>query len=148
MRSVLCVLVGLGVLTAGLALRCGTVSAADEPVKDSVKGSVTGKVFELRIYKANPGKLDAVNARFRDHTCKLFEKHGIAMVGFWIPTDGEETLYYIVSFPSVEAQKKAWEEFRADPEWIKAKADSEKEGVLVEKVTSKNLKAVDYSPIK
>jgi hypothetical protein len=110
-----------------------------------------GNVFELRIYKANPGKLPALHARFRDHTCALFKKHGMEIVGFWTPTEGPEaqdTLYYLLVFPSVEAQQRAWKDFRADPEWIKAKADSEKAGVLVKEVQTKNLKAADYSPLR
>ncbi len=109
-----------------------------------------GKVYELRIYKANPGKLEALHARFRDHTCALFRKHGIELVGFWTPTQGEEskdTLYYIIAFPNAEAQKKAWQAFQTDPVWKKAKSDSEKEGVLVGKVQSTFLKATDYSPL-
>ena len=110
-----------------------------------------GKVYELRVYHANPGKLDALHARFRDHTCKLFQKHGMELVGFWTPIQGEQakdTLYYIVAFPNAEAQKKAWQTFRDDPDWKKAKADSETEGVLVNKVDSTNLKATDYSPLR
>jgi hypothetical protein len=133
----------LGVVFAGTAVLRTAISAADAPS--------TGKVYELRVYKTNPGKLEALHARFRDHTCTLFKKHGIELVGFWTPTEGNEandTLYYIVAFPSVEAQKQAWKAFKSDPEWIKAKADSEKEGVLVKEVQSKNLKATDYSPIR
>ncbi len=110
-----------------------------------------GKLYELRVYHASPGKLEALNARFREHTCKLFQKHGMEVVGFWTPTEGDEakdTLIYILAFPSVEAQKKAWQAFRADPEWIKAKADSETEGSLTTKVESKNMKATDYSPLR
>ena len=110
-----------------------------------------GKVYELRIYHAEPGKLDALNARFRNHTCKLFQKHGIELIAFWNPIEGDEakdTLYYIVAFPSVEAKNKAWEDFRADPEWIQAKADSEKDGKLVTKVESKLLRPTDYSPMR
>jgi hypothetical protein len=117
----------------------------------AAEDAATGKVYELRIYKTNPGKLDALNARFRDHTCTLFKKHGIELVGFWIPIAGEEaadTLYYIVAFPSADAQKKAWKEFQADPDWKKAKADSEKDGVLVKEVISKTMKATDYSPMR
>ena len=72
------------------------------------------------------------------------------VVGFWTPMQGEEaknTLYYILAFPSADAQKKAWQEFRSDPEWTKVKAESEKEGVLVNKVDSTNLKPTDYSPL-
>jgi hypothetical protein len=92
-----------------------------------------------------------LNKRFRDHTCHLFKKHGIEMIGYWTPTKGEEsknTLVYLVVFPSEEAQKKAWAAFSADPEWKEAKAASEKDGVLVKQVISKNLKATDYSPMK
>ena len=105
----------------------------------------------MRIYKANPGKLEALHARFRDYTCKMFKKHGMELVGFWTPTEGDEakdTLIYIVAFPNVEAQKKAWQAFWDDPEWKKVKADSEKDGVLVKEIKSTNLKATDYSPIR
>ncbi|MHB0961161.1 MAG: NIPSNAP family protein [Pirellulaceae bacterium] len=132
-----------GVIAAGLGLFVVSVIAEDKPVAT--------KVYELRVYKTNPGKLDALHARFRDHTCKLFQKHGIELVGFWTPSEGDDakdTLIYIVAFPSVEAQKQAWEAFRADPDWQKAKADSEKDGVLVKNVTSQNLTATDYSPAK
>jgi hypothetical protein len=132
----------LSVLLAGLLPSMPAV-AADAPS--------SGKVYELRVYHTNPGKLEALHARFRDHTCQLFKRHGIELIGFWTPMQGEEaksTLYYIIAFPSIEAQKKAWQAFRSDPEWIKAKAESEKEGVLVKKVDSTNLQAADYSPLK
>jgi len=133
------VLAIVGVILVG----SGTVSAADT--------APPGKVYELRIYKTNPGKLDALHARFSNHTCKLFARHGIELVGFWTPAEGDEaqdTLIYLVAFPSAEAQQKAWKAFRDDPEWQKAKADSEKDGVLVKEVQSKNLKAACYSPIR
>jgi hypothetical protein len=143
MRTLMSLSVVLGIVLAGTMLFPACVSAAETPP--------SGKVYELRVYYANPGKLEALHARFRDHTCKLFQKHGIEVVGFWTPAQGEEakdTLYYIVAFPSAEAQKKAWQAFRDDPDWVKAKADSEKEGVLVKKVDSTNLKATDYSPLR
>ena len=143
MRMQLQISLMFGVMFIGMAAHSARVSAAD--------GHDSGKVYELRVYHANPGKLEALHARFRDHTCKLFKKHGIELVGFWTPMQGEEaknTLYYIIAFPSVEAQKKAWQAFRSDPEWTKVKADSEKEGVLVNKVDSTNLKATDYSPLR
>jgi hypothetical protein len=133
----------LGILAAGAVLCSRQASAADTPAKE--------RVFEARIYKTNPGKLDALHARFRDHTCKLFKKHGIEVIGFWTPVGGEEandTLVYLLAFPSVAAQEKAWKEFKSDPDWIKAKADSEKDGVLVKEVTSKNLRPTDYSPLR
>jgi hypothetical protein len=143
MKTLLSVSVVLGMLFTGTLLLSGRASAADTPP--------AGKVYELRVYHTNPGKLEALHARFRDHTCKLFQKHGIELVGFWTPTEGEasaNTLYYIVAFPDADAQKKAWQEFRDDTDWKQAKAESEKEGVLVNKVDSTNLKATDYSPLK
>ena len=143
MKTVLSVLFILGMLFTSTVMFSAPAAAADAPP--------AGKVFELRVYHASPGKLDALHARFRDHTCKLFEKHGMELIGFWTPTEGEEakdTLIYIVAFPSVEAQKKSWQAFRADPEWIKVKADSEKEGPLTTKVESKSMKAADYSPLR
>ncbi|MEX2301723.1 MAG: NIPSNAP family protein [Bryobacterales bacterium] len=109
------------------------------------------RFFELRIYHANPGKLDALNARFRNHTNKLFVKHGMELVGYWTPADGPEaqnTLVYILAYPSREAREASWKAFRDDPAWIKAKEESEKGGVLVEKVDAKFLNPTDYSPLK
>jgi hypothetical protein len=143
MRALWCISVVLVVVVASLAMLTVLGSAADNPP--------VSKVYELRTYKANPGKLDALHARFRDHTCKLFKKHGMEIVGFWTPTEGEgakDTLIYIVAFPSVEAQKAAWQAFRDDPEWKQAKAESEKEGILASDVQSKNMKATDYSPMR
>ncbi len=143
MRTSLSVAVTLGLAMTGLALSATAISAAEQASAD--------KVYELRIYKTNPGKLPALHARFRDHTCKLFQKHGMELVGFWTPTQGAEakdTLCYILAFPSVEAQKKAWHAFESDPEWIRAKAESEKDGVLVKEWRSKNMRATDYSPIR
>jgi hypothetical protein len=109
------------------------------------------RCFEMRTYTAAPGKLTALHARFRDHTNALFVKHGIALVGYWTPTDGEtaaNTLVYILAYPNREAATASWKAFQADPEWVKAKADSEVDGKLVDKVVSVFLKPTDYSPIK
>lgn len=110
------------------------------------------RVFELRTYHTHPGKLDALNARFRDHTCRLFRKHGMELVGFWTPQgekDGkDDTLVYILAFPGREAAETSWKAFRADPEWLKAKAESEKDGPIVNKVESVFLNPTDYSPIR
>ncbi len=109
------------------------------------------RLFEMRTYTAPEGKLDALNARFRDHTNRLFVKHGMALVGYWTPVDGPEsknTLVYILAYPSKDAREASWKAFRADPEWQAAAAASEKNGKLVEKVEIKYLTATDYSPIK
>ena len=85
-------------------------------------------VYELRTYTAHEGRLDAMNARFRNHTLRLFEKHGMTNVGYWTPQDAtlsENTLIYIVAHPSREAAQQAWDAFRADPEWLTVRAESE-----------------------
>ena len=112
---------------------------------------VDSRVFEMRTYYTNPGKMEALHARFRDHTNKLFVKHGITLIGFWSPLDAKEAdqkMVYILAYPSKAAAEKSWEAFRTDPDWIAAKNASEKNGPLVAKVDSLFLKATDYSPIK
>lgn len=109
------------------------------------------RVFELRIYTAAPGKLEALNARFRDHTLRLFEKHGMKNVVYLVPTDepkSQNTLVYLISHASRAAADKSWDAFRKDPEWQKVKDESERDGKLVEKVESTYLSPTDYSPIK
>src|SRR5437773_7912757 len=106
-----------------------------------------GPVYELRTYYAAPGKLDDLNARFRDHTMKIFEKHGMTNIGYWMPLDNpDHKLIYMISFPSREAARKSWREFGSDPEWQAAAKASEANGKLVTKVESIFLKATDYSP--
>ena len=109
------------------------------------------RVFEFRTYTAQEGKLDALNARFRDHTIPIFEKHGIKNVGYWVPQDSplkQNTLIYILAHPSREAAAKNWEAFRNDPEWQKARTGSEAKGPLVSRVESIFVEATDYSPMK
>lgn len=111
----------------------------------------SNRVFELRTYTAAPGKFDALNRRFRDHTLKLFSKHGMTHIGYWRPADpplSENTLIYVVAHQSREAAKKSWDAFRNDPEWIKARDESQKDGTLTAKVESVFLEPTDYSPIK
>lgn len=109
------------------------------------------RVFEMRTYTAAPGKLDAMNARFRDHTIKIFDKHGMKSIGYWVPQDParkDNTLVYILAHESREAATKSWAAFGADPDWVKAKAESEKDGRLAAKVESVFLDPTDYSPLK
>lgn len=109
------------------------------------------RVFEIRTYVTEPGKLDALLARFRDHTTKLFEKHGIENIGYWIPADGphaQDTLIYIVAHSSRAAAKKNWDAFIADPEWQKARDASEASGPIVKKVESVYAHPTDFSPLK
>jgi hypothetical protein len=109
------------------------------------------RVFELRTYYAAPGKMEALHARFRDHTCTLFKKHGMEIVAFWSPIDpqqAEQKLIYVLAFPSKEAADKSWKAFRDDPEWKTAREASEKNGKLVDKVESVFMNPTDYSPLK
>ena len=137
-------------LTGFLMVTTGHPSAT--PAADD-KQPGDERVFELRTYTARPGKLDALNTRFREHTNRLFQKHGMELIGYWMPADGpesENTLIYILAFPSREAREKSWEGFRSDPEWHKARDASEKDGPILEQggVQSKLLNPTDYSPIK
>jgi hypothetical protein len=106
-----------------------------------------GRCFELRIYYANEGKLEALNTRFRDHTTKLFERHGITNVGYWEPVENpQRRLVYLLSYPDLSARETSWKEFQADPEWVAVKAASEVAGPLVEKVENRFLGLTDFSP--
>jgi hypothetical protein len=108
-------------------------------------------VYELRTYTAVEGKLDAINARFRDHTRQIFERHNMKSVGYWTPTEGPlagKTLIYILEHPSREEATRNWAAFRADPEWIKVKAESEASGPIVAKTESVFMTPTDYSSIR
>ena len=109
------------------------------------------RVFELRTYTAAPGKLEALQARFRDHTVALFEKHGMTNVGYWIPADpprSEDTLIYLLAHESREAAARSWEAFRSDPAWSAAREASEVDGRLAVKVESVLLDPTDFSSLE
>lgn len=105
------------------------------------------RVYEMRTYYAAEGKLEALNKRFREHTVKLFEKHGITNIGYFEPTENpERQLIYFLAYPSREAREASWKAFQADSDWQKAKAASEVDGKLVAKVDVLFLQPTDYSP--
>src|SRR4051794_14185633 len=106
------------------------------------------RVFELRTYTTKEGKLDALLARFRDHTTKIFEKHGMTNIGYWIPQDKPNTLIYVLGHPGLDTAKKNWDAFRTDPEWVKVKTESEAAGPIVEKVESHFMDPTDFSKLK
>jgi hypothetical protein len=109
------------------------------------------RVFELRIYTAQPGKFEAMKARFRDHIVPLFAKHGMTVVGFWTAADAPksaDTLTYVLAYPSREAAQKSWEAFRADPERARVWAETETEGPINLSVESMYINPIDFSPIK
>ena len=126
--------------------------AATPTIAPSPSLTRDSRCFELRTYYAAPDKLEELHARFRNHTLKLFKKHGLEVVGFWGPTDkekgSENTLVYILAFPSRDARDKAWRAFRGDPEWQAVLKESEKNGKLTDKIDSVVMMATDYSPLK
>jgi hypothetical protein len=137
-----------GLMAAGLlaAFGVGWCSGAA-----NAQGASPTMVYELRTYTTLPGRLPALNARFRDHTMKLFEKHGMKNVVYLTPLEGDKkdnTLVYLLAHQSRDAAKKSFAEFGADPDWKLAREASEKDGKIVEKVESVFLTPTDYSPMK
>jgi NIPSNAP len=135
-----------GSLTAIATGYCFGQATASRPA-----GKEKIRLFEIRTYTTEPNKLEALNTRFRDHTTKLFEKHGMTNIGYWTPTDGDrlkDTLIYVLAHPSREAADKSWQDFRSDPDWIKARGESEAAGPIVKKVESVFVTPTDYSPLK
>jgi len=130
----------LQVLTLlGASLLASVAAAADKP---------DTRLFEMRVYYAAPGKLDALNARFRDHTVKLFAKHGMTNLGYFVPTNNTENkLIYFLAFPDRAAHAAAWKAFINDPEWMAARAASEKDGKLIDRIENAFLTATDYSAL-
>ena len=118
----------------------------------SVARAQSQRVYELRTYTPAEGKLQDLHKRFRDHTLRLFEKHGMQNVGYWVPIDppnSENTLTYIIAHKNREAAKASWAAFGADPEWQKVRKESMADGVsLTTKVESVFLNPTDYSPMK
>ncbi len=137
MRLVLPALLALLPLAAPAAAQT-TTTAAQQPV------------YELRIYYPAPGKAEALNARFRNHTLKLFEKHGMRNVAYWnemqSPDAPDGRVVYVLSYPSRAARDADWKAFGADPEWQRVVAESEAGGKLVTRVDSIFMTMTDYSP--
>ena len=128
-------------LALGVAAAARASSQAPDP-----------RVFELRTYHAAPGKFEALHARFRDHTNAFFKKHGMTVVGFWVPTDADkgsaDTLVYVLAFKDRAAATAAWRAFGTDPEWVKVRDESQKDGSLTTKIESVFMAPTDYSPLK
>jgi len=119
--------------------------------RSAVAHAQAGKVYELRTYTAPDGKLGDLHARFRNHTIRIFNNHGMKSVGYFSPQDAplsQNTLIYILEHPSRDEAKKHWAEFQADPEWKKVSEESQKDGRIVSKVESVFMTATDYSPLK
>ena len=109
------------------------------------------KVFELRTYTATPGNLDNLHARFRDHTTRIFRKHGMEVVGYWSPTSEEEredTLVYLLAHDNQDAATASWQAFIADSEWATVAEESNRNGQILGGIEAKFMVATDYSPMK
>ncbi len=109
------------------------------------------KAFELRIYTATPGNLNNLHARFRDHTTRIFAKHGMEVVGYWTPTDEEkadDTLIYVLEHASREAADASWQAFIQDPEWQEVAAASNANGQILGGIEREYMVATDYSPMQ
>ena len=120
-------------------------------MKTNSAEAASTRVFEMRTYTCEEGKLDALNARFRDHTTSIFKKHGMTNIGYWVPQDEprhNNTLIYIIAHASRDAAKANWDAFRKDPEWQKVQKESEANGKIVAHVDSVFMDPTDYSQIK
>jgi hypothetical protein len=117
----------------------------------SAQAQSGARVFELRTYTAPEGKLGDLQTRFRNHTTRIFQRHGMTNIGYWVPQDApmsQNTLIYVLAHPDRETAKKSWAAFQADPEWKKVSAESQVNGRIVERVVSVFMDATDYSPLK
>jgi hypothetical protein len=134
-----------------LLLTVALLLGASLPVAQAAEPAPAARVFEIRTYYTFPGRLEALHKRFREHTMRMFEKHGMTNVAYWTPQDSpgkDNTLVYVVSHASREQAKANWAAFVADPEWKKIAEDSQKDGKIVERIESVFVNATDYSPLK
>jgi hypothetical protein len=144
-----CAIIAIMLFTGRLALSVAPGSGAS----DSASAGVTSKsrVFEIRTYTTAKGKLPDLLKRFRDHTTRLFEKHGMTNIGYWVPTDeprSKNTLIYVLAHENRAAAKKSWDAFQHDPDWTRVRDASEAHGKIVEKIESVYAMAADFSAIK
>ncbi len=124
---------------------------ATELNPEVIRASTKSKVFELRTYTMHPGRINAINARFRDYTRELFQKHDMTNVMYWytVPQDGTQPeLVYLLAHKSEKSGKSSFEKFRKDPAWVVVRDASERDGQIVENVDSKYLKALEFSPLR
>jgi hypothetical protein len=137
------------ILSTALILIAGF--AAGALTQSQIAAQSSARVFELRTYTAPDGKLGELHARFRNHTLRLFERHGMTSVVYLAPLDApasQNQLVYLLAHPSREAAKASWDKFRNDPEWKKVASESQVNGPLTSKVESVFFAPADYSPMK
>jgi hypothetical protein len=139
-----------GVAAIGAAFVLGFLARGVVPM-EPVAHAQGARIFELRTYTAPEGKLGELHARFRDHTLRIFKKHGMENIIYFAPQDAplsQNTLIYLLAHPSREAADRNWAAFGKDPEWQKVAQESQVNGKIVAKVESVFLDATDYSPMK
>ena len=140
----LLVLLGITTFVSGVA-----VGALLRPAP--AKAVARSRVFEVRTYTTHEGKLEDLHRRFRNHTMRLFEKHGMTNIAYWTPREGPtsgNTLIYVLAYPDREAAERSWKAFRSDPEWNRVRTESEASGRIIANIDSVFLNATDYSPIQ
>ncbi len=142
-----------GVAVAVVGAVFGIGFAFGGGLQSIVSAQAGSRVYELRTYTAPEGKLKELDARFRDHTLKLFTKHGMTNVGYFHPQDApnsQNTLIYVLAHKDREEAKKSWAAFGADPEWVKVRTASEANGRLTTQggVQSVFMDPADFSPMK
>ena len=115
---------------------CGGKAVPPTKAEEESHAKKVDRIFEMRTYHCNDGKLDELQARFRNYTNELFAKHGMEVVGYWVPIDEKDTFFYILAFPDKKASNKSWKAFMGDPDWQKAYADSIVNGNLIKSVKS------------
>lgn len=128
---------------------------APAPVSRSAQPAASpsgeARLFEMRTYTTPPGKLPDLQRRFQNHTMRLFERHGMTNIGYWVPQDtalAQNTLIYILAYPSRAARDASWRAFQADPEWVSARAASEANGPILLRVQSTFMDPTTWSPIR
>lgn len=134
---------GFSLLTLIISLSAGIFASSSAAQDD--------KVYELRIYTATPGNLGNLHARFREHTIRIFENHGMKIVGFWSPLseeDADDTLIYVLEHASQDAADASWQAFGQDPEWKSVSDASNANGPILAGVERRYMSATDYSPLQ
>ena len=143
-----------GLKTSGLkthlaSFLCGAALVFGLTTLSQSKAAGPAHVYELRVYHAAPGKLDALKARFGDHTDALFARHNMRSLGYWVPQENPDNMFvYILEHPSRAEADANWAAFRQDPEWTKVKAESEKDGVLTTKTESTFITPLPFSKLQ
>ena len=114
---------------------------------------VSGKeemIYEMRIYRCVPGRLPALLQRFEKVTLDLWKKHGIRQAGFWTTLIGDSNheLTYLLAWESLAEREKKWTEFMSDPQWLSARAESERDGAIIDNARNQILQPTAFSAVK